>query len=296
MTDQQQTVAVLGAGGILGYEMARNLALAGFHVRAWNRTHDKALPLVEDGAHVFETAHEAVRGADVILSILFDADATQAVLAGDVGALSERAEDAVWLQMATLGPDGTDACIALAGELGLPFVDAPVAGTRKPAQEGKLVILGSGDVALREAVDPIFEVVGARTIWAGAAGAGTRLKLVVNAWLISVIEGVAETFAFAEGIGVDPQQFLDAVGGGPLDTAYLGLKGKAITDRDFAPSFTLSGGAKDARLVADQAAGHGLDLPILAAIADRFAQAAEHHGDEDVIATYRLSAPKTNAA
>lgn len=295
MSNEQQTVAVLGAGGILGLGMAKNLAKGGFTVRAWNRTREKADPLAEDGAQIFESAAEAVRGADVILSILFDAEATQAVLAGDDGALAARADGAIWLQMATLGAHGTAECMELAAREGIPFVDAPVLGTRAPAMKGELVVLASGDEAVRPQVQGLFDAIGSRTIWAGGSGAGTQLKLVVNAWLVAAIQGMADSIALAEGIGVDPQLFLDAVSGGVLDMPYLGLKGGNIIKRDFAPSFTLAGGAKDAQLVVDVAERHGLDLPVPAAIAARMAEGAKTHGEEDITATYRLSAPPATA-
>lgn len=291
MKTDKPTIAVLGAGGIMGFAMARNLCRAGYPVRAWNRSLDKARPLEADGATLAQTPRDAAAGADVILTMLMDADATQAVMAGDDGALESAAEGAVWIQMATIGAGGTSDGIELASRRGLKFVDAPVAGTKGPATEGTLTILASGDAALRPIVEPIFDVLGKKTVWAGAAGAGTELKLVINSWLVSVVEGIAETLALAEGMGVDPQSFLDAVEGGPLDAGFLRLKGKAIIERNFEPQFPLEAGAKDARLALEVAERRGLDLPVLAAIAERMTAAAADHGREDIAATWRLSAP-----
>jgi len=124
-----------------------------------------------------------------------------------------------------------------------------------------------------------------------AAGEGTRLKLVANSWVLTVVEGAAEIVALAEGLGVDPQLFYDAIEGGPLDLPYLKLKGKAIMERDFTPSFSLKLAAKDARLVAESAESRDLSLPMLAAIAERMTDGAERHGDEDLSATYLTAAP-----
>jgi 3-hydroxyisobutyrate dehydrogenase len=130
----------------------------------------------------------------------------------------------------------------------------------------------------------------------GEAGSGTRFKLVVNGWLTALVEGLAETIAFAEGIGVDPAQFLEVIGGGPLDTAYAQLKGKAMIERNFEPSFKLELAAKDARLLAEAAERHSLELPLFELVRGRLSAAAQEHGDEDLSAAFLLSAPREPAA
>ncbi|MCA1689303.1 MAG: NAD-binding protein, partial [Actinobacteria bacterium] len=179
----------------------------------------------------------------------------------------------------------------LARDHGLVFVDAPVLGTKAPAEKGELVVLASGPEDVHTRVDPVFDVVGRRTLWVGEAGAGTRLKLATNSWVLTIVEGAAETLALAEGLGLDPRLVLEAVAGGPLDLPYLQTKGKAMIERDFAPSFRLALAAKDARLVAEAAGQAGLDLPLLTAIRDRLEQGADSHGDEDLAATFLTSAP-----
>lgn len=285
----KQTIAVLGAGGIMGFAMSRNLARDGYAIRAWNRSRDKAQPLADDGAQVLDDAAEASHGADVILTMLADAEAVtsamQDALSGDP------AGEAIWLQMSTTGIEGTERCAQLASEHGVTFVDAPVLGTKAPAEEGKLVVLASGPQGARERVQPICDVVGQRTMWVGEAGAGTRLKLAINTWLLTVLEGTAETLALAEGLGLDPQLVLDAVAGGPLDLPYLQAKGRAMMSRDFSPSFRLRLAAKDARLVQDAIDRHGLDLPLARAIRRRLDEGVPEHGDKDMSATYLTSAP-----
>jgi 3-hydroxyisobutyrate dehydrogenase len=282
----RKTIAVLGAGGTMGLAMARNLARGGFAVRAWNRTPEKAQPLAADGAALCATPAEAVRGASVVLTMLSDADAVLGVMRDldDPGS-----DDAIWLQMSTIGLDGTRRAAELAERLGLELVDAPVLGTKAPAEQGKLVVLASGPDALRNRAAPVFDAVGARTMWLGEVGAGTRLKIAVNAWIVSVVEGAAETLALAEGLGLDPSLVLEAVAGGALDLPYLQMKGKAMIARDFEPSFRLALAAKDAGLVADAAAEAGLELPLVEAIRERLAAGAEQHGDEDMSATFLAS-------
>ena len=293
----KQTVAVLGAGGIMGFAMARNLARDGYAIRAFNRSREKAEPLTEDGAEVFDTPAQAAEGAEVVITMVADADTVMDVMDGDSGALSASTiGDAIWLQMSTIGIEGTERCAALAGERGLAFLDAPVLGTKAPAEQGKLVVLASGPSDLRERVQPLFDVVGARTMWIGEAGGASRLKLAVNAWILTVLEGTAETLAFAEGLGLDPQLVLDAVKDGPLDLGYLQVKGKAMMAREFEPAFRLRLAAKDAGLVEDAIDRHGLDLPMVSAIRRRLDEGVPEHGEKDMSATYLTSAPSRPTA
>jgi 3-hydroxyisobutyrate dehydrogenase len=201
------------------------------------------------------------------------------------------AEHVIWLQMSTIGESGTQRCISIANKNGIGFVDAPVLGTRQPAEQGKLVILESGPEEARPRVQPVFDAVGQRTIRVGEAGAGTRLKLVTNSWVVSVVETGAETIALAEGLGVDPDLFFKAIEGSTLDLPYLRLKAGMMAKRDFTPSFRLKLAAKDASLVGESAVQHGLDLPVLEAIAERLSEGAMEHGDEDLSATYLTSTP-----
>jgi 3-hydroxyisobutyrate dehydrogenase len=286
------TVAVLGAGGTMGFPMARNLARAGLHVRAWNRSREKAEPLSEHGVQVLDSPAQAAQGADVILTMVAD---TEAVLACAEPALEAATGDVVWLQMSTVGEAGTQRCIELAHERHAQFVDAPVLGTKQPAEQGKLVVLASGPTELAERVQPVFDAVAQKTMWVGEAGAGTRLKIVVNSWVLTVVEGCAETIALAQGLGLDPRLLFEAIEGGTLDLPYLRMKGQAILERNFEPMFSLKLAAKDAGLIEESARAHHLDLPLFSTIRARMAEAAQEHGDEDMIATYLASAPRSAA-
>jgi 3-hydroxyisobutyrate dehydrogenase len=281
--------------------MARNLARAGFGVRVWNRTRDKAEPLAKDGAQVCDTPAEAADGAGVILTMLADTDAVLGAVDGPDGAFRTAELEAgsgpvdgdgvLWLQMSTIGEAGTERCADLAGQRDVVLVDAPVLGTRQPADEGKLVVLAAGPATIRNRVQPVFDAVGQKTIWVGEAGAGTRLKLVANNWVLTVTEGTAETLALAQGFGLDPQLFLEAIGGGTLDLPYLQIKSKAILSQDYSPSFRLALAAKDAALVAESAERHQVDVPLTRLLRDRLAEGAREHGDKDMAATYLTSAP-----
>lgn len=285
-TTPQQTLAVLGAGSTMGRPMARNLARAGFDVRAWNRSREKAAPLANDGVALCDAPAQAVDSAGAIVTMLSDA---AAVLDVAQHALAAAPEGATWLQMSTIGLDGTQRCAELAERHGLDFVDAPVLGTKAPAEQGTLVVLAAGPDRLREPLEAIFDAVGQRTMWLGEAGTATKLKLALNAWVLTLVEGTAETLALAEGLGLDPSLVLEAVAGGPLDLPYLQLKGKAMIARSFDPSFRLALAAKDAGLIEDAMAQEGLDLPLLHTIRERLDEAATEHGEKDLAATFLSS-------
>jgi 3-hydroxyisobutyrate dehydrogenase len=292
LPDSVETVALIGAGSTMGKGIGANLVRE-FQVRAWNRTREKIGDLADhDAVAVCETAREAAEGADVVLTMLSDGEAVLAAADGDDGALAGMREGAIWLQASTIGLEATGRCAELAERAGVALVDAPVLGTKKPAEEGQLVILGSGPGTARELLGPLFDAIGKRTLWVGETGAGSRLKVVVNSWIVSVVEGTAEMLALAEAVGIDPETAIDAVADGPLELPYMQMKAQAMLARDFTPSFRLALAAKDAGLALAAAEDADLELPMLAAIRERMDAVAEEHGDEDLAAVYLASSPK----
>jgi 3-hydroxyisobutyrate dehydrogenase len=277
-------VALIGTG-TMGAPMARNLVRAGLTVRVWNRTAEKARAI--DGAEVPGTVAEAIEGADFLLTMLSDGEAVEEAVSGALDG------DAAWLQMSTVGIDATERLAKLAADSGTAFVDAPVVGTKQPAEKGELTVLASGPRDVRDRAKPVFDAVAARTIELGEAGEGTRLKLVINSWLVILVEGLAETIAFAEAIDVDPERFLETIEGGPVGPAYAQLKGKMMIARKFDPAFSLALARKDARLVLEAAERHGFDAALVDVVARRMDEAIEQgHGDEDMAATLYASAPR----
>jgi 3-hydroxyisobutyrate dehydrogenase len=276
-------VAVLGTG-IMGAPMARNLAAAGHEVTAWNRSAEKAERI--EGVEAAGSVADAVTGADAVVTMLADGDAVEAVTTQALEAM----DGAVLLQTSTIGPEATARLAERAAQAGVSLVDAPVLGTKAPAEEGKLIVLASGPADLRDRVDPLLDAIGAKTLWLGEAGAGSRLKLVINTWLLALTEGLAEAIALAEALDVDPQTFLDAIDGGPVGAPYANMKGKLMMERDFPPSFPLELALKDARLALAAAEEQGLRLGALAAIAEQMERAVEAgHGKDDMAATIHAS-------
>ena len=203
------------------------------------------------------------------------------------------AEGAVWLQMSTVGERGHATLAHLAAENGVTYVDAPVLGTKAPAEQGQLVVLASGPEEVRERCEPVFGAVGGKTVWLGEAGEGSRLKLVVNNWIVGLLGVLAETIAFARATGVEPRKFLETIEGGPLGFPYAQLKGGMMIEEDFPTSFSARLARKDATLVLDAAGARGLDMAVASAIAARFDEAIEAgHGEDDMAAVYEAAKQK----
>jgi len=281
------SVAVLGTG-IMGAPMARHLAKAGLDVRVWNRTIEKAQPLADDGATVCDSPAQALQGADFLLTVLADADAVEASVTHD-DALAKAAANGtlVWVQSSTVGIAGTARLMQLAADAGVRYVDAPVLGTRAPAEQGALTVLASGPDDVRDACRPLFDAYGEKTIWVGAGDRGTRLKLVMNSWVLALVTATGEAMALADGLGLDPKRFLETIEGGLLDVGYAHMKGGMMIKREFPPSFPVWGAAKDAGLIAEAAGVAGVRMRV----ADGARAAMERtvelgHADEDLAAVW----------
>ncbi len=282
------SVAVLGTG-LIGAAVARNLAHKGFHVRAWNRTAEKAQALTTDGAQAFDNPADAVRDADVIVTVLKDGPAVNEAMAA---ALPGLRKGAIWLQLSTVGVEAIDALAVFAEENGLVFYDAPVQGTRQPAEQGKLVILSSGPEDGRSVAQSVFDAIGQRTLWVSdRPGASSRLKLALNAYVFALTHGTAETLAIAQALGVDPALVVEAVTGGPLDSGYFQGKAAAMLKGDFTASFSVANGVKDAHLVVDALTGTGIQADLATAGLARFQRVEEAgHGDKDIAASFLADA------
>lgn len=277
------TIALLGTGA-MGAGMARTIAAAGMPVRVWNRTVEKAEALA-DVAEVCTTPADAVRGADVVVTMLYDADSIVATMSGLGDALDP---DAVWLQTSTVGVAGAQRLAALAADLGVGYVDAPVLGTKKPAEDGTLTVLASGDRSLEVRVAAVADAIGARTLWVGEAGAGSRLKLACNAFVATMTQGIAESLAMTKALGLDPALFLDAVRGGAVDAPYVQVKGKAMLDAQFAPSFRLAAVVKDLELMLEATDETGYSPGLVPVLHRHFSAAVDQGlGDQDMAAIYR---------
>jgi len=288
--DTKLKVAVLGTG-IMGAAMARNLLRAGHEVSVWNRDAAKTEPLAADGAKRAANPAEAVADADVVLTMLYDAAAVEQVMRSAAPGLKP---GTAWVQSTTVGMRDVPVLAGLAAELGLDLVEAPVSGTRAPAEAGQLLVLAAGPEAVRQRVAPVLDAIGARTIWTGedsSQGSAARLKLVVNSWVIAASNAAGEVVALAEALGVDPQQFLGVIEGGGLDLPYLRTKMGLITDDGLEPaSFAVDTARKDAHLIVDAATEQGVKLDGAEAFAARLDRVSEQgRAKQDMAAAYYAS-------
>lgn len=282
-------VAVLGTG-TMGAAMARSLLRSGMRVTVWNRTIEKTRPLVDAGARAASDLFGAVRDADVVLTMLFDADAVLRVASEFLPAMRE---GAIWMQSATIGADGMRAAAAAASRHNISVVDAPVLGTKGPAERGALTVLASGESEAIAALQPVFDAIGSRTVVVGdRLGAASDLKLVCNTWVGSLTAGTAQAVALARTFGLEPQIFLDAITGSASDSPYAHLKSSVILEGNRDPQFALDGLLKDLRL-AQTTAGPSGTTAYLDGLERLYAEASdEGHGGEDVAWVYdAISAP-----
>jgi 3-hydroxyisobutyrate dehydrogenase len=287
MAETNEPIAVLGVGA-MGHGMAASALRAGIPVIVWNRTMEATRDLAELGAQVAASAADAARQAAIVVTMVTDADAVISI-ARDQGMLAALAPGAIWAQMSTIGVAGTDrvAAMASAQRPDVTLLDAPVSGSREPAERGQLTIFASGPGEARPRVAPLFGALGQRTIWVGDTGTGTRLKLVNNAWLAFANEAVAASVALAHRLGLTTGTVLDTLGGAPLVSPWQTAKLQRITDGEYSAQFALSLALKDVHL-ALQAAGDA-PLPVLACLADEWQQAVDQGlGDQDLTVVTRV--------
>lgn len=276
-------IALLGTG-TMGAGMTRSLLRAGLPVTVWNRHPEKAAPLAEDGATVADSLEDALRGAQIVVTMLFDADSVASVMEQALPLLEP---GTVWLQTSTVGREGIARLAALADRNGVPFYDTPVVGTKQPAEEGKLTVLAAGPTDRRDVVQPVLDAIGGRTVWLGdEAGPASAMKLVANSWVGVLTAGTAFGVAQAEAFGLDPAKFLETVSGGAADSPYLQGKGRAILeDRTGDPQFALDGLLKDLRLVRTADADAGVPTAFADALVALYASASQSGvGGSDVAA------------
>lgn len=282
MNDVPGPTAVVGAG-IMGSRMAGNLVRAGIPTLVWDRSKSATEALAEAGATVAESVEAAVGEAQVVITMLPTADVVSSVMLSDEVTRAFQ-DGAAWAQMGTIGTEATEHLTSQLSEVrpDVYFVDAPVSGSKGPAEAGELLILASGPDNAKQLVEPSFSAIGRKTVWLGEAGQGSKLKLVVNSYMCALIEGVAEALVLAERFGVDHAALEDAIEGGPLDAPIADAKLHKMESGDYTPEFPLEWALKDVDLaIADS----GQSLPVLSAVSRQWHAAVESgHGRDDVSA------------
>jgi 3-hydroxyisobutyrate dehydrogenase len=286
MAQTQDRVAVLGIGA-MGHGMATSALRAGIPTVVWNREPETTRDLVGLGADVAESVADAAGRAAIVVTMVTDTDAVISI-ARDQGMLAALDSGAIWVQMSTIGVAGIERVAALVdGERpDVMLVDAPVSGSKDPAAQGQLTIFASGPDEARPRLTPLFDALGQRTIWVGAVGAGSRLKVVNNTWLAFSNEAVATSVALARRLGLDTDTVVDALGGGPLVSPWQAAKLQRIAKGEFSAQFALSLALKDVHL-ALQAADDGR-FAALGCLADEWQQVVDLGlGDQDLTVVTR---------
>jgi 3-hydroxyisobutyrate dehydrogenase len=287
MAGTNEPVALIGIGA-MGHGMAASALRSGIPTIVWNRTREATQDLARLGAEIANSAVDAARRAAIVVTMVTDADAVISIARGQ-GMLAALPSGAIWVQMSTIGVDGTASVARIVEEErpDVTLVDAPVSGSTEPAERGELTIFASGPVEARSRVTGLFDAIGQRTIWVGPVGTGTRLKLVNNTWLAFADEAITSSVALARRLGLETQMVVESLGEGPLVSPWQAAKLQRIANDEFSSQFALKLALKDVRLALD-AAGDDR-FAVLASLADEWQQAVDQGlGDRDLTIVERL--------
>jgi 3-hydroxyisobutyrate dehydrogenase len=288
MNGTHDSVAVLGIG-TMGHAMATSALRAGIPTIVWNQYPEATRDLAALGAEVAESAADAAGRAAIVVTMVTDADADAVMsIAHDQGMLAALEPGAIWAQMSTIGVAGIDRIAALVEQerSDITLLDAPVSGSKVPAEQGQLTIFASGPEEARVRVTPLFDALGQRTIWVGPIGTGTRLKVVNNTWLAFGAEAVAGSVALAHQLGLETETVVDALSNSPLVSPWQAAKLQRILEDDFSPQFALSLALKDVRLALEAGGDH--PLAALGCLADEWQHVVDQGlGDQDLTVVTR---------
>jgi 3-hydroxyisobutyrate dehydrogenase len=277
--------------GNMGTPMVKNLVKAGFDVTVYNRSADKSEALAaETGVDVAYTPAALVVSSDVIITMLSDDAAVKGVYEGADGIFSaEKTKELTMIDMSTVSPETTLSLAGLCRERGISYLDAPVAGSVKPAEEAQLVIMVGGEEKIYETVKPIFDALGKASIYLGENGKANIAKLAINMFLGVVVQGLSESVIFARKNGLPAEQLLPLINASAVGSALTKLKTDNIINNDFKAAFALKLLTKDIRLATE----NGMDTPAGQAVYSTLQAAIkEGHGDEDMTAVLKYLSEK----
>ncbi|NJP90249.1 2-hydroxy-3-oxopropionate reductase [Nonomuraea sp. FMUSA5-5] len=265
-------IAFIGLG-IMGSPMAVHLVEAGHAVTGYNRTPEKARPLVAAGGRAAESIADAVTGAEVVALMVPDSPDVQDVLTGPDGVFEHAAPGTLIIDFSTIRPDVTRELAAEAGRRGLRYLDAPVSGGEAGARNATLSIMVGGEADAFEAARPVFDAVGRTVVHVGPSGSGQTVKAANQLIVAANIEALAEAVVFLRAYGVDLEAALDVLGGGLAGSAVLTQKRANLTGHSFEPGFRLALHHKDLGIVTSAAREAGVVLPLGALVAQLVASA-----------------------
>lgn len=275
--------------GIMGSRMAANLLKAGYEVKVYNRTLSKAKELENEGAMLSQSAKEAADGVDVLFTMLSTPDAVRETAFGEKGFFSSMKKNSIWTDCSTVNPSFSKEMAEASKKKGLRFIDAPVAGTKQPAEKGELIILAGGNKKDVEEVTPLLNIIGKKIIYAGEHGMGTSLKMVINTMLASAMEVFSEALVLGETLGFSKEKLFEVLIGGPLTAPFLAAKKVKIEKADFEADFPLQWMLKDMRLITKTADENNVELPVAELVTEVYSSAVNKGlGDMDFSAIYKF--------
>jgi 3-hydroxyisobutyrate dehydrogenase-like beta-hydroxyacid dehydrogenase len=277
-------VAFVGTGK-MGLPMAGNILRSGHDLTVFNRTLSRTDPLRDDGATVAASAAEAVRDAEVLVTMLADPAAVAAQVVDDGQVLSDAPDGLVWLEMSTIGPSAAREFAGRAAEAGVTMLDAPVSGSVTVAESAALVAMVGGDAEALERARPVLEAMTKAHFHLGASGAGAAMKLAVNLMIASQTVAISEALVLAEAAGIERPDAYEVIAAGALASPFVEYKKAAFLDPDGTPAaFALDLMRKDLKLALEQGEAAGLPLFGTGATADVMTVAAGlEGGDEDLV-------------
>jgi 3-hydroxyisobutyrate dehydrogenase len=266
--------------GTMGVPMSQQLLKAGYQVAVYNRTKVKEEALKLIGATVAASPRLLIAQSDFIIIMVSDDRAIREIFAGDGGLLHTKTTGKIIINMSTVSPDISIEMASLCGQQGNHYLDAPVSGSVKQAEEGQLVIMAGGDAKIFEKSKPIFEKLGRLAMLVGNNGAGNSAKLAINTLLGFYAQGLAEAVIFARRNEIKTEDFITLITQSALGNVFSKIKGDAIIQNNYKAAFALKHIAKDLRLAKDK----GLSTPMGETIYKTFQQAESPFGEEDIIA------------
>jgi 3-hydroxyisobutyrate dehydrogenase len=283
-TQEQVRVGILGVG-LMGSAMAGRLLDQGVAVVAWDRESEHARTLEDRGATSVKEPAEVLRGTRAVITMLPTADIILEVIEPLLAAWPE---DTIWLQMSSVGAAEADQLTQVAEAHAVTIVDAPVSGSTHPAEEGQLTVLASGPDSARTPLEPIFDALASRVLWVGEAGMGSRLKLAANHWMITSVAALAESMHLCEAMGLDQQQLVALLDGGPLGSPYAMQKLDEMQRHQYPAGFPVRLALKDLELVREVEQSSGAPMPLLDVVHERFASASRDFANDDLAAIYEV--------
>ncbi|XP_021842845.2 glyoxylate/succinic semialdehyde reductase 1 [Spinacia oleracea] len=286
-------VGFLGLG-IMGKAMAMNLLRNGFKVTVWNRTLSKCNELVEHGATVGETPAAVVRKCKYTIAMLSDPSAAISVAFDKDGVLEEICNGKGYIDMSTVDADTSVKISEGVTSKGGRFLEGPVSGSKKPAEDGQLIILAAGEKGLYDEAIPIFDVLGKNSFFLGQVGNGAKMKLVVNMIMGSMMNAFSEGLELTESSGLDPQTLLDVLDLGAIANPMFKMKGPSMLQSKYPPAFPLKHQQKDMRLALALGDDNAVSMPVAAAANESFKKARSMGlGDQDFSAVHEaIKGPK----